>query len=96
MAQFDLGQLVMTRGIADLVEENAGFAKHVMRALQRYTSCDWGDLCEEDAQMNDSAIGPDGGRILAAYEHPEHSDWRLWVVTEWDRSVTTLLFPHEY
>lgn len=34
-------------------------------------------------------------RILAAYIHPEHPDWKIWIITEWDRSATTLLFPDE-
>ena len=34
--------------------------------------------------------------ILAAYVHPEHPDWKIWIITEWDRSATTLLFPDEY
>lgn len=35
-------------------------------------------------------------RIFAAYEHPLHEDWKIWIITEWDHSVTTILFPSEY
>ena len=94
MEHFELGQLVMTRGVADRIEESADFAKHVMRSLQRYTACDWGDLGRDDKAMNDMALGPDGGRILAAYEHPEQP--KLWIITECDRSYSTILFPDEY
>ena len=91
---FELGQLVMTRGVADHIEESAEFAKHVMRSLRRYTACDWGEMLKGDAAMNDMALGPDGGRILAAYEHPEQP--KLWIITEADRSYSTILFPSEY
>jgi len=94
MAQFELGQLVMTRGVADRLEESADFAKHVMRSLQRYTACDWGEMLKGDAAMNDSAIGPDADRIFAAYESQEHP--KIWIITEADRSYTTILFPSEY
>ena len=91
---FELGKLVMTRGVADRLEESADFAAHVMRSLQRYTAYDWGDLCKEDAAMNDSAIGPNEDRIFAAYEHPEQPN--VWIITEADRSYSTILFPSEY
>jgi hypothetical protein len=94
MAQFELGQLVMTRGVAALVEEDAAFAAHVLRCMQRYTRCDWGEMLRGDKEMNDSAIGPDADRVFAAYEH--HDLPKVWVITERDRSCTTILFPDEY
>jgi len=61
--------------------------------LARHESCDWGDLCEEDKQANDRAMC-DGGRLLSAYTVDD--DLKLWIITEWDRSVTTILLPEEY
>lgn len=96
MAKFQLGQVVATRGVADLMAECADFARFAQAAFARYQRCDWGDLCKDDAAMNDNAMAEDNDRILAAYEHPEHPDWKIWIITEWDRSATTLLFPSEY
>jgi hypothetical protein len=92
MAKFKLGQLVMTRAINDRVADDTPFAKHVTESLRRYTSCDWGDTCAEDAEMNNDAV-KNGDRILAAYGT---GDDKIWIITEWDRSVTTILYPSEY
>lgn len=84
-----------TRGVADLLEKDGEFALFVSNSLNRYISCDWGDTCAEDGESNDYTVRHEE-RILAVYEHPDHPDWRIWIITEWDRSVTTVLFPDEY
>lgn len=61
--------------------------------LARHAGGDWGDLGQEDWQSNDRALRL-GGRIFSAYTL-ETLD-RLWVITEADRSATTLLLPQEY
>ena len=81
----------MTRGINDLVADNEHFAKFVWDSLKKYRTGDWGDLCDEDKRLNDEAIDS-GSRILAAYE----GMYKIWVITEHDRSATTILFPDEY
>ena len=96
MARFQLGQVVATRGVADLMTENAAFARFAQIAFARYQRCDWGDLCKDDAAMNDNAVADGDDRILASYIHPEHSDWKIWIITERDRSATTILFPSDY
>ena len=92
---FTIGQLVATRGVHNLMQENPDFNHFAQSAFLKYRRCDWGDTCESDKAQNDSAV-INGERILAEYRHPEHPDWRLWIITEWDRSATTLLFPSEY
>lgn len=89
---FRLGQIVMTRSIAIDVDESAKFAREVTKALRRYASGDWGDTCAEDAQMNNEAVNG-GDRILAAYNT---SNGKIWIITEWDRSATTILYPEDY
>lgn len=91
--KFELGQTVMTRGIADAMEESKDFAKEVHKALERYTACDWGELDEEDSEMNNSAVQNNDDRILAKYDTSEGA---IYIITEWDRSVTTILFTDEY
>lgn len=93
---FSLGQVVMTRGVNDLIADNVSFAKHVTNSFDRYRACDWGDLGAEDSASNDAAVSSGDDRIFSAYAHPDHDDWRIWIITEWDRSVTTILFPSEY
>lgn len=90
--KFELGRLVVTKGIADMMEENPQFSEDVTTAFVKYQNCDWGITCEEDAEMNNEALtGED--RILAVYETCKGE---IWIITEWDRSVTTILFPSEY
>lgn len=90
--KFELGQTVMTRGIADAMESET-FTKQVMEAIKKYANCDWGNTCEDDADMNTEAVKTGNDRILAVYETCKGN---IWIITEWDRSVTTILFPSEY
>lgn len=97
-----LGQLVMTRAVNDRVADDEAFAKVVTDSLKRYINCDWGDTCEEDKKRNDEAVKT-GERILAAYtidpskgKSKGFGENTIWIITEWDRSVTTILYPDEY
>lgn len=86
------GNLYATRGIVDQMEKDKEFEQEVLKALRRYTRYDWGDLCASDNALNDAAAaGAD--RVLAAYST---SAGVIWIITEWDRSATTILFPNEY
>lgn len=96
MAKFQLGQLVATRGVAGLMGENKAFSDFARRSLRRFISGDWGEMCESDKRQNEDALKHHDNRIFAAYENAEHSSWKLWIITEWDHSATTLLFPSEY
>ena len=90
--KFELGLLVMTREVT-LRRENKDFDKFVNDSVARYTQCDWGDTCDEDKITNDYAV-KNNERILAVYKHNDTTT--IWIITEWDRSVTTVLFPSEY
>lgn len=92
--KFKLGKLVVTIGVDTKMKEDSLFRDFVHFSLNRYSQCDWGDTCDEDKQTADESL-KDGERILAVYGH-EKSDTKIWIITEWDRSVTTILFPHEY
>ena len=61
--------------------------------LQLHVSGNWGSVCEEDALANDAAV-INGECILSSYRIGEYT--RVWVITEYDRSVTTILLPAEY
>lgn len=89
---FELGQLFVTRGINEKVLKNERFAVEITAALSRYMKNDWGKICAEDKACNDHAV-KHGDRILGAYETCEGD---IWIITEWDRSATTILLPEEY
>ena len=97
MAKFTLGRLCCTAGVAAIMNEDEAFSVHVWSALGRYIEGDWGDMSAGDRAMNDEAIStPDGGRVFAAYAHNDNPEWKIWIITEADRSYTTVLFPDEY
>lgn len=83
-----LGQTVITRGaVADLHPED------VLAAMARHSRCDWGDVCAEDRAANDEALEC-GERLLSSYS--DRTGTKFWIITEWDRSVTTVLLPEDY
>jgi hypothetical protein len=65
---------------------------HPFDYLVRHASGDWGELCAFDRRQNEIALR-DGYRVLSSYEVPTG---RVWIITEVDRSVTTILLPEEY
>ena len=87
---FPLGQTVMTPGAQEALQR----AEQLPLIFLACHACgDWGDLDAEDKQANDAAL-KDGTRIFSAY-HTVLGD-KLWVITEADRSATTILLPSEY
>lgn len=65
----------------------------ILKALGRHAMGDWGDLCRDDWQLNNSALTEDA-RVLSSYVSREGV--KFWIITECDRSVTTILLPDEY
>ena len=96
MARFELGKVCVTCGVNNLMTDNKEFSKFLHRCFTRFVACDWGEMCEADKQQNEEALKHNDKRLFAAYEHADHPEWRLWIITEYDRSVTTALFPSEY
>ena len=92
---FPLGATVMTRGVADAIDTIPTMAEDVVAMIRRHVTGDWGTLlCAEDRQANDDAIR-DGDRIVSKYLPPRGGP-AVYVITEADRSVTTVLLPAEY
>ena len=85
-----LGQIVATPGSLQAIEE-AG--QTPAEFLKRHQQGDWGEVCGEDWQLNDESL-KDGTRILSAYRTAKNV--RVWIITEADRSSTTILLPDEY
>lgn len=96
---FEIGQVVATRAVWELIDEDQKFNDFVSVCLSRYIMFDWGDTCDEDWEANNKAV-LDGERVLAVYNIPEtiesNFEEHLWIITERDRSTTTLLFPSDY
>lgn len=92
--KFDSGQIVMTRGVNNKIAYDTKFAIFVQKSLQRHLHGDWGDLEREDKAENEYSLNCDL-RLLSKYMNRKTSDY-IWIITEADRSVTTILFPDEY
>jgi hypothetical protein len=103
MRRFEMGQLVATAGVNEWIagddDKMAIRSATLMRMLRRYQVCDWGEVDEEDCEANNIAV-EEGQRIVASYVLEEDirpvGERKVWIITEWDRSVTTVLFPSEY
>jgi len=87
---FPAGQIVATPGALALLEQAN---RSPLEFLSRHLRGDWGDLCQEDKMENEVSLKY-GFHLLSSY--PVTETEKLWVITEADRSVTTLLLPEEY
>jgi len=87
---FPFGQIVATPGALALLEKAN---KSPLEFLSRHFRGDWGDLCQEDETENELSL-KHGLRLLSSY--PVTDTETLWIITEADRSLTTLLLPSEY
>jgi len=92
-AKFRLGQVVLTGGVNDKVAEDTEFSKFVLGSLARHATGDWGDMSEGDKKENEYSMDKHL-RLMSSYENPSLP--KIWIITEADRSVTTVLFPDEY
>ena len=86
--RFSLGRVVITCGASETVDE-----RHVWSALNRHANGDWGDLCDDDRELNEWGVNHNA-RLMSRYRINDGTD--LWIITEWDRSVTTILLPEDY
>ena len=87
---FDLGQVVATPGALQALEDAS---QTPFEFLRRHVTGDWSEMVEEDQEENQNAVER-GNRVFSSYKLS--TGQKLWVITEWDRSVTTLLLPNEY
>jgi hypothetical protein len=86
-AKFPLGKIVMT---ANAYRQLAAVA--VVKALHRHAAGDWGEVCDDDRKENELSL-KEGFRLLSVHGAGEQ---RFWIITEADRSVTTVLMPQDY
>jgi len=94
--KFKLGQMVATPGAIAALQRSGD---DPATFIARHRAGDWGDVPPEDAKLNDAAIAHEGepdkrDRVLSSYRTSANE--KLWIITEHDRSVTTMLLPEEY
>jgi hypothetical protein len=83
-----LGQMVITTNAQRQIP-----MVDVEAALERHTNGDWGTLTADDWRANDEAVN-NASRILSSYK--SSTGIKFWIITEWDRSITTVLLPEDY
>ena len=86
--KFPLGQTVITPNALEQLTQD-----DVLGALKRHAVGDWGDVCPEDAQENELSLR-EGFRLLSVYQST--AGVKFWIITEADRSATTVLMPEDY
>lgn len=89
-AKFELGRVVATPGALEALQ-NAQVEG--VTYLDRHAKGDWGDLSKEDLEENELSLAQ-GFRLLSAYHLPDLV--KIWIITEADRSITTILLPEDY
>ncbi len=89
---FNPGQILATRGIIEMLEMGKFTMDAMFHCLLRHLTGDWGNVPAEDAAENELAV-THGLRVMSSYELEGVT---IWIITEWDRSVTTILLPDEY
>lgn len=91
-----LGQVVCTATVAEAIQVFDGVADAISEYLARHAQGDWGTVDDEDVATNNNALH-NAGRLLSAWPPPhERVAEQIWIITEADRSLTTVLFPHDY
>jgi hypothetical protein len=96
VTKFSLGKIYSSAGVNEMMICDPSFMQFVNRSLARHAEGDWGDLCEEDKKENELSLR-EGFRLLSAYKSASGGDeHKIWIITEADRSITTVLFPEEY
>ncbi len=86
--KFDIGRVMLTHGAFERVHQ-----EDLFDSFLRHIEGDWGELCDEDRHANELAC-EFGGRIMSRYS--DRNEIWFWIITEADRSATTLLLPNEY
>ena len=99
MSLFELGRVVMTSGVKERMEQDPSMRSFLDGCLKRHSVGDWGYLDEDDRKINDAALevertGEGEPDSLMSVYRKDGSEY--WIITEWNRSVTTILLPCEY
>lgn len=85
---FNTGNIYISAAIAFKASNESEFFHFLNKSIRKYMNCEWGN----DVLINNNAV-INGERILASYQY---QNTKIWIITEYDRSMTTILFPEEY
>lgn len=94
-SDFKLGDVVVTAAVDERMKKDKKFRDFVYVSIGRYCKRDWGEMVQSDLDANDEAVLSGDDRIFASYKR-SGSDEKVWIITEWDHSMTTVLFPEDY
>ena len=89
LPRFPLGRVMATQGVLASIPQ-----AEIMQALDRHARCDWGDLDAEDVKANQESLVKGYRPLISTYT--SSAGVKFWILTESDRSATTLLLPEEY
>lgn len=89
----EIGEIVITRKLSDATSDSPKLDKEISEAFKKFINCEWGNISSLEKQLNDAAVIEKDSRILAAYKT---SAGKVYIITDWDRSKTTILFADEY
>ncbi len=90
--EINIGQILVTRGVAELTREKKQFDTFVQKSLGRHRQGDWGEISDEDKHLNDEGLAK-GLQLFSSYESGDFPE--IWIITEANRSYTTVMFPDE-
>lgn len=90
----ELGKVIITVGVAEKTFEDNDFFSFITESLAEFKIGHWGNLSNDDKASNDNAL-IEGCRLLASYKYLKDNT-NIWIISEADRSATTVLFPDEY
>jgi predicted transcriptional regulator len=92
IVEINVGRVLVSKGVADLARENRKFAVFVEKSLERHRRGDWGDMSDEERQLNNRNLEINR-RLFSSYESGGFPE--IWLTTEPDRSSSTIMFPDE-
>jgi predicted transcriptional regulator len=92
ITEINTGNILVTKGVAELCKENQEFALFVKKCLERYRRADWGDASQEVRHLNTHILARNM-RLFSSYESKDFPE--IWITTEPDRSYSTIMFPDE-
>lgn len=95
---FPTGRLVMTAHLQQVLKESdpEGWQNDLNRMVARHVTGDWGELPEEDIAANNEAVIHGSRSASGGSAYTSSTGIKVWIITEWDRSVTTCLLPEDY
>ena len=88
-----VNKLIYTIGIVELIQKEKITQTEIVKLLKHHVNGDFGNIDSEDKQIMEENYKAGEGQLLGNYKI---KDYKIWIITEWDRSRTTVLLPEEY